>query len=289
MTVVAAELPRRPARVDPARVAVSLLAVPPVVFLLIAFATPVCVILALSVIGPGGLTTAHFAAFFSRPLNVEAVFNTVGYGVATALLCCIVGFPLGYRIARAGRRWQMVLIVLTFLPLCTSVIIKAFAITVLLKSNGIVNGMLIWLGIIDEPVRLIFTQVALLIGSLNLFLPYAVLPVFAVLAERGRDLEDAAATLGCSPSFTLFRIVLPMAAPGLVAGFSIVAAQAISAYVVPTLLIGDRFKVLSRSVYDAYVLNNAVGASVASLLLLVLALIVVVTANAIGHRKATAI
>jgi putative spermidine/putrescine transport system permease protein len=271
---------------DRARLAVSLLALPPAVFLTLAFATPIAVVLMLAVRGEQGLTFAHLANFFASPVSRTMIVNTVVYGIGTGALCCALGFPLGYAIARAGRRLQVLLIVLTFLPLCTSVIIKAFAITILLKSNGIVNATMLWLGIIDAPVRLIFTEVALFAGSFNVFLPFAVLPVFAVLAERGRDLEDAAATLGCRPSFTLFRIVLPLARPGLLAGFSIVAAQAMSAYVVPTLLIGDRFKVLSRGAYDAFVLHNAVGAAVAALVLLLLALTVVGIAHHLGGRKA---
>lgn len=271
---------------DHARLAVSLLAVPPALFLALAFATPIAVVLLMAVRGTDGLTFAHIANFLASPISRAMVFNTVLYGVATGALCCALGFPLGYMIARAGRRLQVLLIVLTFLPLCTSVIIKAFAITILLKSNGMVNAALLWVGLIDAPVRLIFTETALFIGSFNVFLPFAVLPVFAVLAERGRDLEDAAATLGCRPSFTLFRIVLPLARPGLLAGFSIVAAQAMSAYVVPTLLIGDRFKVLSRGAYDAFILHNSVGAAVAALILLLLALTVVAVANRLGGRGA---
>jgi putative spermidine/putrescine transport system permease protein len=277
---LAAEPPR-----DRARLSVSLLALPPALFLILAFAVPIAVVLLLAVRGADGFTFAHLANFLASPISRSMVVNTVVYGVGTAVLCCALGFPLGYTIARAGRRLQVLLIVLTFLPLCTSVIIKAFAITILLKSNGIVNAALLWLGLIDAPVRLIFTEIALFVGSFNVFLPFAVLPIFAVLAERGRDLEDAAATLGCRPSFTLFRIVLPLSRPGLLAGFSIVAAQAMSAYVVPTLLIGDRFKVLSRGAYDAFVLHNAVGAAVAALILLLLALTVVALANRLGGRK----
>jgi putative spermidine/putrescine transport system permease protein len=273
---------------DHASLAVSLLAVPPALFLALAFATPIAVVLLMAVRGADGLTFAHIANFLASPISRAMVVNTVLYGVATGALCGALGFPLGYVIARAGRRLQVLLIVLTFLPLCTSVIIKAFAITILLKSNGMVNATLLWLGLIDAPVRLIFTEAALLIGSFNVFLPFAVLPVFAVLAERGRDLEDAAATLGCRPSFTLFRIVLPLARPGLLAGFSIVTAQAMSAYVVPTLLIGDRFKVLSRGAYDAFILHNSVGAAVAALILLLLALTVVAIANRLGGRGAVA-
>jgi putative spermidine/putrescine transport system permease protein len=179
---------------------------------------------------------------------------------------------------------QVTLIVLTFLPLCTSIIVKAFAITLILKSNGPVNTALLALGIVDEPVRLIFTRTALFIGSMNAFLPFAVLPVFAVLAERGRDLEEAAASLGCSPAFALFHVVIPTAFPGIVAGFSIVAAQAISAYVVPTLLIGDRFRVLARGAYDAYVLHDPAGAAVAATILLLLSLTVVASANRLSRK-----
>lgn len=273
---------------DLTRVGVSLLAVPPALFLAFAFATPIAVVLLMAVRGADGFTFAHLANFFASPINRMMIVNTVIYGVATGVLCCALGFPLGYVIARARRRLQVLLIILTFLPLCTSVIIKAFAITILLKSNGLVNGALMWFGITDAPVRLIFTEIALFIGSFNVFLPFAVLPVFAVLAERGREFEDAAATLGCRPSFTLFRIVLPLARPGLLAGFSIVAAQSMSAYVVPTLLIGDRFKVLSRGAYDSFVLHNSTGAAVAALILLLLALTIVAIANRLGGRGAAA-
>ncbi|MBL0929915.1 MAG: ABC transporter permease [Alphaproteobacteria bacterium] len=285
MSAAAATFGEERRRLDPfGRAAVSLFAVPPVVFLILAFVVPLSVVLGAAVFDGDGVSISRYAAFFAQEGNRTMVLNTFVYGVVTALVCAALGFPLGYAIARAGRRMQVTLIVLTFLPLCTSIIVKAFAITLILKSNGPVNSLLLMLGVVDEPVRLIFTRTALFVGSMNAFLPFAVLPVFAVLAERGRDLEEAAASLGCSPAFTLFHVVIPTAFPGIVAGFSIVAAQAISAYVVPTLLIGDRFRVLARGAYDAYVLNDGAGAAVAATILLALSLGVVACANRLSGR-----
>lgn len=265
--------------------AVPLLALPSLFFLALAFVVPLVVVLSFAFWGEAGMTLTHFFDFFRNPLHSWAVLRTLVFALATGALAILLGFPLGYMMARSSPRMQTLLMIATFLPLSTSVIVKSFAITVALKSNGFVNATLIQLGIIDAPMRLIFTEAALIFGALNVFLPFAVLPVYAVLVARGENLEAAAASLGCGPWFTLFHVTLPNAMPGIIAGFSIVVAQAISAYVVPTLLIGDRFRVLSRIVYDSYVMDLPERAAVASLVLLVLAVVVNGFASKFGLRR----
>lgn len=135
--------------------------------------------------------------------------------------------------ARSALR--SLLLATLFLPLAASVIVKAFAWTILLRSDGIVNETLIALGIIEDPIRMIFTETALIVGAVNIFLPFMILPIYAIVAQLDSRYAEAAATLGASPVVTFFRVILPLTLPGIIAGVALVFSLSVSAYVVPTL------------------------------------------------------
>jgi putative spermidine/putrescine transport system permease protein len=182
---------------------------------------------------------------------------------------------------------RSLLLATLFLPLAASVIVKAFAWTILLRSDGLVNTVLITLGIIREPIRMIFTETALIVGSVNIFLPFMILPIYSVVAQLDRRMTDAAATLGASPVVAFLRVTLPLTMPGIVAGVALVFSLSVSAYVVPTLLIGERYPTLASTIAKAYLLARqpAFGAA-AGVVLLVIAIAVITLSTRLARSGA---
>jgi putative spermidine/putrescine transport system permease protein len=266
----------RRASLDPA----LLLATPGTLYLAIVFALPLAALLLLSVWGPEGWSLTGYAKFLSDPFNWRVVGNTLELAALTTVWCLLLGYPSAFALV-AARGWlQSLLIAALFLPLSLSVIVKAFGWTILLRSDGLVNRALLALGLIDAPLRLIFTETGLLIGIVNIFLPFMVLPLFATLTTIDPRLRDAAATLGASPLYRFLHVTLPLTMPGVIAGGALVFSLAISAYVIPTLLIGDRHQVLSTVIAKSFLfLRDAQRGAVTSVVLLVLAVAIVMASS----------
>jgi len=170
-------------------------------------------------------------------------------------------------------------------PLSVGVVVKAFAWTILLRSDGVVNQLLLAIGAIDTPARWLFTESGLVLGAVNIFLPFMVLPIFAVVKLLDPRLLDAAATLGASPLHRFVRVTLPLTMPGVIAGIAFVFSMSVSMYVIPTLLMGDRFKTLSILVARSFLFmrDRSLGSTV-SVVLLIIAVAVVVASALLARR-----
>lgn len=157
-----------------------------------------------------------------------------------------------------------------------------------MRSDGVVNQALMVLGVIHEPIRMIFTETALIVGSVNIFLPFMILPIYAVVTQLDHALSEAAATLGASPLGVFWRVIVPLTLPGIIAGVALVFSLSVSAYVVPTLLIGERYPTLATTIAKAYLLAREPGfGAAAGVTLLVIAIIVVaLSARLAGGERA---
>jgi putative spermidine/putrescine transport system permease protein len=176
---------------------------------------------------------------------------------------------------------QSLILGLVFVPLTVGVIVKAFGWTIVLRSNGIVNVVLLNLGLIDSPLRLLFTPTALIAGMSNVYLPYMLLSIFSVVRMIDRRYLDAAACLGAGPIYRFFHVLVPLSLPGVIAGVSLVFSLSIAAYVAPLLLVGDRFGTMSVTIARSflYVGKPATGATMAVILLVITATIVMLSSR----------
>ncbi|MGU3496749.1 ABC transporter permease [Xanthobacteraceae bacterium A53D] len=269
---------RRPSR---ERLVAVALAAPAVLILIFLFALPLVRLLAASLTGAEGLTLAEYGKLLGTSFYLGVIWNTLSLALTTTGIALIIGYPAAFALARARGAVRSILLACLFLPLAASVIVKAFAWTILLRSDGLVNTALIALGIIDEPIRMIFTETALIVGAVNIFLPFMILPVYTVVAQLDPRLSDAAATLGASPVEAFLRVVVPLTIPGVVAGVALVFSLAVSAYVVPTLLIGERYPTLSTTIAKAYLLARqpAFGAAAGVVLLVIAVATVAISAR----------
>lgn len=262
-------------RLDP----LALLAAPATAYLVIAFAVPLALLLATSVMTPEGLSLAGYVRFFSDPFGWKVLWNSLRAALLTTAICVVVGYPAAFALARASGAVQVVLLVALILPLSVGVVVKAFAWTILLRSDGVVNQLLMQLGLTAGPVRLIFTEVGLVIGAVNVFLSFMVLPVYSVIRLIDPRLLDAAATLGSGPLHRFLHVTLPLTMPGVVAGVAFVFSMSVSMYVIPTLLIGDRYQTLSTLIARSYLFmrDRSVGSTVAVVLLAIAVAVVVLS------------
>ena len=287
MTDVALPAPAPTASVDRERLTAFGFALPSFLILASLFALPLVLLLGVSVIGPDGLTFVNYRRLFGTAFYLGVIWNSLRLGVLTTLITLAISYPASFALARARGAVRSVLLATLFLPLAASVIVKAFAWTILLRSDGVVNATLIALGIIEDPIRMIFTETALVVGAVNIFLPFMILPIYAVVAQLDPRYAEAAATLGASPVTAFCRVIVPLTLPGVIAGVALVFSLSVSAYVVPTLLIGEKYPTLATAIAKAYLLAREPGfGAAAGVVLLTIAIIVVALSARLGREPA---
>ena len=268
-------------RLDP----VSLLALPALLYLAFAYGAPLLTLLARSVTGPDGLTLAPLGRFFTDPFNWRVIGNTVQTALLTTLVCLAIGWPTALVLARAKGIAQVILLLSIILPLSVGVVVKAYAWQIVLRRDGIVSQILTGLGIWSEPQRLLFTEAGLVIGASNVFLPFMILPIYSVVRLIDPRLSEAAATLGATPLYRFAKVTLPLMLPGIVSGIAFVFSLAVSMYVIPSLVIGDRYQTLATLTGRAFLfMRNEELGSTTAVVLLILAVTIVVSSTVLARR-----
>jgi putative spermidine/putrescine transport system permease protein len=236
--------------------------------------------------GAAGWSLRHYVKFFGDPFYLAVLGETVLYGIIVALVTLVVGFPLGYSLARMparGRRWRVALVIL---PLTLSLVVNVFGWLVILGGSGLVNRTLLALGLVDAPLRLLFNRVAVLAVLAHTFLPFQVLSIMSVVAQIDPALEEAAANLRAGWWTSLRRVVLPLAWPGIVGGSTLVFILTISAFVTPRLVGGPRAQMLGSMIYEQIivVLNWPFGAAMSFILLALVLGLIAVANRSLGGR-----
>ena len=264
---------------------VALLALPGLGFLAVVYALPLLLLLVKSIRTADGFSLAEYGAFFADEYNVRVLWRTLRVATLTTLLALAIAYPTAFVMSRAKGPWLTVFLVAMVLPMSLGVVVKAFAWSILFRANGFINSTLQWLGITEEPVRMLFTETALVIGAANVFLPFMVLPIYAVVRQLDSHLPEAAASLGASPFFRFFNVTLPLTLPGVVAGSAFTFSMAISMYVIPSLIVGERQQTMSMLIARSflYLRNEPLGSTI-SAVLLAIAIFVVLFSSWLARR-----
>jgi putative spermidine/putrescine transport system permease protein len=288
MTAVLQAVAKAPAIASPRRdrQAALMLALPALLVLVILYALPLARLLSLSFHDDSGPSLDAYRRILGDPYGRSLVWNSLRLGLITTAVTLVVGYPAAFGLAFSRGALRSLFLASLFLPLAASVIAKAFAWTILLRSHGAVNDALLWLHLTDKPIRMIFTQTSLISGAANIFLPFMILPIYAVVAQIDPRLTEAAATLGAPPIMAFLRVVAPLSLPGVVAGVALVFSLSTSAYVVPTLLMGENYQTLASAIAKAFLLvrDPALG-SAAGAILMTIGLVVVVVSNRLGRAS----
>ncbi|KQX38386.1 ABC transporter permease [Variovorax sp. Root434] len=226
----------------------------------------------------GEFTLAHYALVFSDSYYLGIFWRTFWVSGLVTLICVLVGAPEAYVLSRMRNPWRSVLLLVVLAPLLVSVVVRAFGWSMLLGPEGAVNALLQLVGI--GPVKILYTNAAVVIALVHVMLPFMVIPVWTSLQKLDPGVENAALSLNATPFTTLRRIVLPQVMPGILSGSLIVFGLAASSFAIPGLLGGRRLKMVATIVYDEYLseLNWPLGAAVA-LVLLVANLVVMLSYN----------
>lgn len=230
--------------------------------------------------------TGQYAKFLGDGFNLGVLGNTLWLGLRVTLLAMVVGFPLAYLYTLAPPRWQGLLLLLVLLPLLTSSVVRTFAWVVILGRQGIVNTVLLDLGLITDPLRLLYTPAAVTVALAQIELPLMVLPLITALSNLDGNLRQASLALGAGHWRTFRQITLPLSMPGLLAGGLLVFASSVSAFVTQTLVGGGQQMFMPFYMYQqAIQANNYPFAAAVAMLLLVCVLGVVAAINALGRRS----
>lgn len=221
---------------------------------------------------------ANYHFLLGDSLYIRAYLNAVKFAGVSTLACLLLGYPMAYGIVRAPRSWRGILLLLVILPFWTSFLIRVYAWIGLLKGNGLINNLLLAVGVIHEPLELLNNAFAVYLGIVYSYLPFMVLPLYAALERLDPALLEAAADLGCRPWQAFCRVTLPLSLPGIAAGALLVFIPAVGEFVIPDLLGGPDTLMIGKVLWDEFFSNRdwpvASAVAVAMLVLLVVPMMI---------------
>jgi putrescine transport system permease protein len=232
----------------------------------------------------------NFTMLGDDPLYALAFIDSLAIAAATTLLCLLIGYPIAYAMARAPKRLQPLLVMGIILPFWTSSLIRVYAWIGILKDNGLLNALMIKLGLTDHPLMILNTPTAVLIGMVYGYLPFLVLPLYATLEKLDWTLLEAAADLGAKPWSAFFRVTLPLSWPGTMAGALLVFVPACGEYVIPELLGSGKMPMIATVLWTEIFANRdwPVASAIAVVLLIVLAVPLLLLQRRAGKVEAAA-
>ena len=265
----------------------------PYVWLLVFFLAPFAIILKISTADPI-IAQPPFTPSFNEDGTFLATLDSFKflltdklYGItymrsvlmaaSATILCLLLGFPMAYGIARSSSATRGILLLLVILPFWISFLLRVYAWMGLLNNYGVINNFLTWLGVIDQPIPIMYTDWAVYIGIVYSYLPFMILPLYATLERMDLDLVDAALDLGARPRQAFWDVTWPLARPGVIAGCLLVFIPAMGEYVIPYLLGGPESLLIGRVLFDEFFVNRdwPLASSVAIVLLMLLVIPIV--------------
>lgn len=202
------------------------------------------------------LNIENYQLLYEDSLYWRSYVNSVGIAFTATLLTLGIGYPIAYGMARAPKEWRSVLVMLVILPFWTSFLIRVYAWIGILKQEGLLNLLLMNLGLISEPLVILHTDVAVYIGIVYSYLPFMVLPLYANLEKLDPDLLEAALDLGCTPRKAFWVVTVPLSLPGIVAGCFLVFIPAVGEFVIPDLLGGADTLMIGKTLWTEFFANR---------------------------------
>jgi putrescine transport system permease protein len=231
----------------------------------------------------GGIVTVrivfdNFIYIMTDNLYFDTYLNSVKIAAVSTFFCLLFGYPIAYGIVRSGPLAKPIFLFLVILPFWTSFLLRVYAWMGLLSDQGTINSILIALGIINEPIQMLYTEFAVYIGIVYTYMPFMILPLYANLEKLDGSLNEAAADLGSRPTNTFFKVTLPLTMPGVIAGSLLVFIPATGEYVIPDLLGGGNVQMIGRVLYNEFSRNTdwPVASAVALTMLFLLVLPIIV-------------
>lgn len=252
------------------RHSLKLIVIPSLLLLLIFFVYPLITILIRSFIDPEpGIS--NYINFFSQSGYMKALVNTFKISFIVTIITLLAAYPVAYVMAKAGPRLKGLIMLAILLPFWTALLVRTFAWMVLLQDKGIINKFLLWLGVIDAPLKLMNSLTGVVIGMVYIMLPFMILPMHTTMVSIDRRLLQAAENLGAPPFIAFLRVFLPLSLPGVGAGSIIVFVMTLGYYIIPSLLGGTEQIMLGEFIADQIQahLNWGIGATAGAVLVFI--------------------
>ncbi|MBA5728396.1 ABC transporter permease [Aerococcaceae bacterium INB8] len=242
----------------------------------------------LSIIWPtffdGAFTFESYTNFFSSSFNLSILWRTIKLSLIVTVLTIILGLPTAYYISKTSKRWRSLLMGLVLFPLLTNSVVRSFAWINILGTNGIINQFLLSTGIISEPLKMLYTEFAIVIGSVYLFLPLMITTLVGILENIDSEMIEAAETLGANPLVAFVKVIWPLSIPGVIVGSILVFTGSFTAYTTPQLLGGNQNMMMSTFLYQqAMSLGNWQSAGVIALIMIVTTMLVMSLFNGLAN------
>lgn len=257
---------------------------PGLIILLVCLAVPLLKVL-VPTFTAGDYPLSSYVQFFQDEYYLKIFFRTVRIAVITTVFCMIGGIPTAYFISRYDKKWRGLLLAASIFPMMTNSVIRSFAWINILGSNGIINRLLTALNIVEKPMKLLYTDFAIIIGSVYLFLPLMIVTVTGVMENIDDDMMEAAQSLGENRFSAFMKVIFPMSLPGIIVGGILVFTGTLTAYTTPQLLGGNSNMVLATLIYQrAMSVGDWNGASVVALIMIVVTLAVIKGFNALAAK-----
>lgn len=238
-----------------------------------------------TIFGDEGITLSNYSNFFKDPYNLKIFWRTMKISSISAIIAMVIGVPTAYFISRISKKFRGLFMALTIFPVLTNSVVRSFAWMSILGKNGVINNFLMSLNIIKEPLSLLYTEGAIIVGTVYIFLPMMIISLVGVMENIDKDLLEAAESLGASKLKAFLSVVFPLSAPGLIVGTVLVFTGSLTAYTTPQLLGGNKNTVLATLIYQkTMTLGDWQGAAVIATIMIVTTLVVIKVINYLASK-----
>lgn len=262
------------------------LLIPPVIFVIFFLGYPLFNVFVMSIYD-GHFTLEYYARFFSESLYIRVLLLTLKTGAVVTVGCLLLGYPVAYTMTFASKNARGFIMIAVMIPFWTSLLVRTYAWMVLLQTQGVVNQLLISLGIIHEPIKLIYNTTGVIIAMVHVLLPYMILCLYSVMQGIDKNLLAAGSNLGARPHQSFLRIFLPLSLPGMASGSILVFIMGIGYFITPSLLGGQKDVMISQliQIQVGDLLNWGFASAIAFVLLAVTLLLLLLSKNFIRLDK----
>ena len=259
-----------------------------VTFLLVFMILPILDMFTKSVVDDNGFTWSYFKEFFSKSLYAKILLNTIRLSLIIGLVTIVLGYPVAYLMNRVGPVLRCIIMGCVQIPFWTSLLVRTYSWIAILQNQGVVNGVLQKLGIIKQPIQLLYNDAGVIIVMTYIMLPYMIFSISSVMGQIDKNVIIASRSLGAGKTMTFFRIFLPLSLPGIMSGFFIVFLNTMGYYIVPALVGGQKSQMFSQTIQNELsgVLNWNFASAISIILVMVTMMIVLASKAATKQKYA---
>lgn len=259
-----------------------------VTFLLVFMILPILDMFTKSVVDDNGFTWSYFKEFFSKSLYAKILLNTIRLSLIIGLVTIVLGYPVAYLMNRVGPVLRCIIMGCVQIPFWTSLLVRTYSWIAILQNQGVVNVVLQKLGIIKQPIQLLYNDAGVIIVMTYIMLPYMIFSISSVMGQIDKNVIIASRSLGAGKTMTFFRIILPLSLPGIMSGFFIVFLNTMGYYIVPALVGGQKSQMFSQTIQNELsgVLNWNFASAISIILVMVTMMIVLASKAATKQKYA---